>query len=147
MTNSSRSHSPTRLSTGAGRAMLATAAAALLLLALQAQGADTADGVAVDDYESVYVPAGQVIRQQISANEARRAAYRYMSELGYARNSSLGSARVRSVTREGDTWILTVAYTSGGRTLSRKAVLFVDANTALVSELPPGDIEGRVAAE
>lgn len=117
---------------------IAAAALAALLIGNPAIAHETAAAVAVDG-------GTRLIAQQVSASEARRAAYRYLGELGYSRYSSTGSARVRSITREGDTWIVNVAYSTGGRVLSRRATLFVDAATAFVSEQAPADLERRVA--
>lgn len=117
---------------------IAAAALASILIASPAVAHETAAAVAVDGGERRIV-------QQVSASDARRAAYRYLGELGYSRYSSTGSARVRSITREGDTWIVDVACSNGGRVLSRHATLYVDATTAFVSEQAPDDFERRVA--
>ncbi|MDX1480305.1 MAG: hypothetical protein R3315_01435 [Woeseiaceae bacterium] len=120
---------------------LAAAALVSLFMAAPAVAHETADAIAVDGVER----SERLIGQQVSANEARRAAYRYLGELGYSRYSNVGAARVRSITREGDTWIVNVAYSTGGRVMSRQATLFVDADTALVSERAPDSFERRVA--
>lgn len=85
--------------------------------------------------------------QRVSAHEARRAGYRYLAALGYGRASGIGSARVSSVSREGDTWILRVAYATGSRVQSRTGLLYVDALSALVTQTPPLRIDGQVAAK
>ena len=88
-----------------------------------------------------------VIEEQVSASEARRVAYRYLSRQGYARRVGPGSARVRSITRDGDTWIITVAFSNGTNVQSGRTMLYVDARTALVSEVPPTNRSDTVAAQ
>ena len=114
---------------------IAVAAAAVLLLGSGAT-------VAGDGHE-----AAPVVDQQISANEARRVAYRYLSDQGYGRRIGPGSARVRDITRDGDTWILTVAFSNGTNVQSGRTMLYIDARTALVSELPPTKRSDTVAAQ
>lgn len=113
--------------------------ALLLSFAAQAEANDAEGAIRIDRYEAPEATG------QLSASDARRRAYRYLAKLGYTNSSAIGGARVRSITREGDTWIARIAYSTGGRVLSRKAVLYIDADTALVSETPPRDGEGRVA--
>ncbi len=120
--------------------LAATAIAALAATSPAALAGDTRDAVAVDTDKTL-------MQQQLSAHDARRAGYRYLGALGYARTSGIGSARVRSVTREGNVWILRVAFGNGSRVQSRTAVLYVDAVSALVSEVAPSGINGQVAAK
>ena len=84
--------------------------------------------------------------EQISAHDARRPAYEYMEALGYVSGGTIGGAKVRDVTREGDTFIVRVAYSAGSRVMSKRAVLYINAATAVVSEQPPKNSEGRVAS-
>lgn len=123
------------------RSIAVSAFGALLVsFAAQTEANDADDAISIDRYEAPEASA------QLSASDARRRAYRYLAELGYTNSSAIGGARVRSVTREDHTWIVRIAYSTGGRVLSQKAVLYIDADTALVSETPPRDGEGRVAA-
>jgi len=124
-------------------ARAAVPAAVILFLAGAAAAHETADSVAVDGPDHTL----RYANPQLSANDARRAAYSHMAELGYRRHGGPGSVRVRSTTREGDTWIVEVAYSAGGRVLSQRAMLYVDAESALVSEVPPENLDNRVAAE
>lgn len=120
--------------------LAATAITALVTVSPAAFAGDTHEAVAVDADK-------MLIQQQLSAHDARRAGYRYLGTLGYGRTSGIGSARVRSVTREGDVWILRVAFGNGSRVQSQTAVLYVDAVSALVSEVAPSGIDGQVAAK
>ena len=116
--------------------LVAASAAALLVTTGQAGAHEPGDAVSIDEVKVV---------EQLSANDARRRAYDYMASLGYVNSGQIGGAKVRGITREGDTWIVRVAYSSGSRIMKRSAVLYIDAATAVVSEQPPND-EGRVAA-
>lgn len=120
------------------------AAAAILAVsfALIAQPASAGDdgAVAIDDR----IIEHEVIRQ-ISANEARRTAYRHLAALGYSRKIGPGSARVRSITRDGGTWIVRVAISNGTSVQSEQRMLYIDARTALVSEIPPEDLPSLAA--
>ncbi len=115
------------------------AASGLALLA--AAGAATAEG----PEDAISIDEIQVI-ENISASDARRRAYEYMASLGYVQGNTIGGARVRDVTREGDTFVVRVSYGAGSRILRHSALLYIDAATAVVSEQPPTDGEGRVAA-
>lgn len=129
----------TKRNMSAGRRALAIAvlgAAFLLPAAPAAAGDDSA--VAIDD---------SVIEKQISANEARRAAYKYLAAQGYSRKIGPGSARVRSITRDGDTWIIQISMSNGTSVQADKSMLYIDAKTALVSEVAPEGLPSRVAAE
>jgi len=128
----------------ANRCLLAILlAAGLASTPAHADGADQA--VAVDAADTAKKVEIRYVDPQLSANDARRAAYGYLRKLGYSRNSNTGTARIRSTTREGDTWIVEVAYSRGGRVLSQRAVLYVDADSALVTEVPPSGDDRRIA--
>ena len=45
----------------------------------------------------------------------------------------IGAARIKSITRDGDTWILHVRYSQDSLTMRHSALLYVDAKKALVS--------------
>jgi hypothetical protein len=111
----------------------------VLFLAGQASAGETKDAVSIDRHCSA------AAAEHLSAHEARRRAYDYMTDLGYAK-SGVGAARIQGITRDGETWIAKVAYSNGGRTLSNKAVLYIDSHTAMVSEVPPGNADVSVAA-
>ncbi len=119
-----------------GRVIAATMLATALLL----PSGPAAAGDAEDSAETQ-------IERQVSANEARRAAYRYLADQGYSRKIGPGGARVRSITRDGDTWILQVAISNGTSVQSDRSMLYIDAKSALVSEVAPADRPSRVASE
>ena len=120
------------------RILAASLLGVAFLLPTSPASAGDEKGVAIDEI---------VVEQQVSANEARRAAYRFLAARGYSRKIGAGSARVRSITRDGDTWIVQVSVTHGGAVQSDKAMLYIDARTALVSEAPPENLPSRVAVE
>ncbi len=114
-------------------------AAALLVAAAPAVASDA---VAVDDALD-----DTVIEKQITANDARRAAYGYLREQGYTRKIGPGGARVRAITRDGDTWLVKVSMSNGTSVQSVRSMLYIDAKTALVSEVPPEEQPSRVAQQ
>ena len=127
-----------------GLALIIVLAAAIFASPAHAGDAPEASKIKVE--ETAALEEIRVVSESVSANDARRAAYRYLADQGFSKRSGLGAVRVRSTTREGDTWVLSVSYSRTGRALSQQAMLFVDAESALVSEVAPEDIEGRVAA-
>jgi len=100
----------------------------------------TAASDATDAYDNI------TVTQQVSASAAKRLAHRFLTERGFTIGIGPGAARIKSVTRDGDTWILQVHFSRGGYTMNQKAMLYVDANSALVNEVAPRQRAGRVAA-
>lgn len=119
--------------------LITVSGATFFAFAGSAGAADSKEAVSIDHHCS----AGAI--DHLSASEARRRAYDYMTDLGYTK-SGVGAARVQDMTLEGQTWIAKVAYSTGGRTLTSKAVLYIDAHSALVSEVPPKSADVSVAA-
>jgi hypothetical protein len=87
------------------------------------------------------------VTQQVSASGAKRLARKFLTERGFKMGIGPGAARIRSVTRDGDTWILQVRYSHSGYIMNQKAMLYVDANAALVSETAPPQRAEQVAAQ
>lgn len=88
-----------------------------------------------------------VVTERISANGAKRAVRHYLAEHGFTSDLGPGAARVRSVSLDGSTWVVEVAISNqNSRILNEKHYLFVDRQTAVVSETPPADHPERVAA-
>ena len=65
----------------------------------------------------------------------------------FATGAGPGKAAIKSVTRDGGTWILQVAISDGGWIQNRKAVLYIDAESAMVSEVAPEPKPEQVAAQ
>ena len=100
--------------------------------------ADETDSVAYDNITVV---------EQVSAHNAKRLGRQFLVERGFATGSGPGKAAIKSVTREGDTWILQVAISDGGWVKNRSAVLYIDAESAMVSEVAPEPKPEQVAAQ
>jgi len=112
-------------------------AAAIGLSSASAQ-ADETDAVAYDNI---------TVTEQVSAHGAKRLARRFLVERGFATGVGPGKAAIKSVTRDDDTWILQVAVSDGGWIMNRTAVLYIDADSALVSEVAPAPKPEQVAAQ
>lgn len=96
-----------------------------------------------DDSESYEV------ERQVSASEAKRMARSYLSEKGFSTHigPGPGAARIKSVTLDSGTWIVSARVSLGGRVLSHNVALYVDAQTGGVSDVPPTTSPAQVAAE
>lgn len=115
-------------------------ASAALITLPAATLADTP--VAVDN-------ADYAIEKQVSASEAKRLARSHLNALGFSTHvgPGPGAARIRSVTRDAGTWIIYVRVTNGGAVFSKQHVLYVNAQTGVVSEVPPRSSPAQVVAE
>ena len=87
------------------------------------------------------------VTEQVSAHGAKRLAREFLVERGFATGVGPGKAAIKSVTRDGDTWILQFAISDGGWVMNRRAVLYIDANSAMVSEVAPEPKPEQVAAK
>lgn len=84
---------------------------------------------------------------QLSAYEAKRLARAYLCHAGYCSRVGPGAAKLRSITRDAGTWILNVRLSDAGAIFSRQHVIYIDANTGVVSEVPRAEIPTNVAAQ
>ena len=87
------------------------------------------------------------VLERVSAHGARRLARQFLVERGFATGVGPGKAAIKSVTREGDTWILRIRMSDSGWVMNRSAVLYIDAKSAIVSEIPPERMPQQVAAQ
>ena len=118
--------------------ILATVFAAVLsLAAANASASDVND----EAYDNVTVTA------EVSANSAKRLVRSYLHDRGFSYGFGPGAARVKSITRDADTWIVKVDYSNGGFVMSEHAVLYVNANTATLAEVAPAPQPQQVAAQ
>lgn len=108
------------------RVLALVLAAAFGFSATNASAADSDDA-----YDNI------IVTQQVSANGAKRMGRRYLQDQGFSYGLGAGAARIKSITRDGDTWILHVRYSLGGLTMNQRALLYVGAHDARVSELAP----------
>lgn len=114
--------------------------AAAALIALLALGATTA---------SAHVPDRQDAESRdvaVSASDAKRLVRRFLVDRGFSLGVRPGGARIRSVTRDGDTWVVQVDLRPGVTIRRKRAILYVDAHSGLLSETAPQDTP-RVAAQ
>ena len=88
-----------------------------------------------------------IVTQQVSANRAKRLGRRFLVEQGFSYGVGIGAARIKSITRDGDTWILHVRYSQDSLTMRHSALLYVDAKKALVSDVLPMRKPQQVAAK
>ena len=112
-------------------------AAAFGLSATSSHAADSSE----QTYDNVTVVA------PISASSAKRLARGFMRERGFVSGIGPGAARIRSISRDGGTWIVQVAYSLDTTTMSKRATLYIDADSASVSEVAPVKEPVQVAAQ
>lgn len=118
--------------------ILATIFAAVLSLAAANASASDANNEA---YDNVTVTA------DVSANSAKRLVRSYLHDRGFKYGIGPGAARVKSITRDADTWIVRINYSSGGFVMSEQATLYVNAKTAVLAEVAPAPQPQQVAAQ
>ncbi len=92
-------------------------------------------------YENVTVVA------QVSASSAKRLVRSFLSERGFVNGVGPGAARIKSISRDGDTWIIQIAYSLDTLVMNNRATLYVNANSASVSEIAPAKKPVQVAAQ
>jgi len=90
---------------------------------------------------------GYDLNQQISANKAKRLARSYLCSVGFCSSFGPGSAKVRSVTRDSATWVIYVQLSNGPTAMNQKHVLYVDAQTGVVSETRKEQTPEQVAGK
>ncbi len=112
-------------------------AAAIGLAATNASAADATEAT----YDNVTVTS------QLSANGAKRLTRRFLLDRGFVYGVGPGAARVKSITRDADTWIIRVVYSNGGYVASEQAILYIDTNTAALSEVAPVREPQQLAAQ
>ena len=112
-------------------------AAAISLSATSSHAADSSEQA----YDNVTVVA------PISANSAKRLARGFMRERGFVSGIGPGAARIRSISRDGGTWIVQVAYSLGTLSMNQRATLCIDADSASVSEVAPVKEPVQVAGQ
>ena len=83
----------------------------------------------------------------LSAHEARRLARAHLCDAGFCSSFGPGAAKLSGITRDAGTWILNVRLSDGGATFTQRHVLYIDAGTGVVSEVPPAASPMQVASE
>ncbi len=87
------------------------------------------------------------VTEQLSAYGAKRLARQFLVERGFSTGSGPGKATIKSITRDSDTWIVQVAWSNGGWVMDQRGFLYIDANSAMVSEVAPERKPPQVAAQ
>lgn len=120
------------------RSAIVLAGAALVALPASAVFAGTPGQDDIAKYE---------VEKQVSAYEAKRLARSHLDELGFSRRIGPGGAKIRSITRDAGTWIVFARVSNGTSVLNEQRILYVDAQTGLVSDVPPDASPAQVAAD
>ncbi len=84
-----------------------------------------------ESYDNITVTA------QVSAHGAKRLGRQFLQEQGFTYGIGPGAAQIRSITRDGDTWVLQVRYSLGGLTMNQSALMYVNVSAGLVREVAP----------
>ncbi len=87
------------------------------------------------------------VEKQVSASEAKRMARSHLKAQGFSGRIGPGAARIQSITRDAGTWIVTARVSNGGAVQNRQRVLYIDAQTGVVSDAAPTKSPSQVAAE
>ncbi len=120
------------------RSAVVLAGVALVALPVTATYAHTPEEAGIAKYEA---------EEQVSANAARRLARVYLCSLGFCSRFGPGGAKIRSITRDAGTWIVYAQVSNGPAAMNQQRILYVDAQTGLVSNVPPDTSPAQVAAE
>jgi hypothetical protein len=112
-------------------------AAAICLSATTSHAADSNEQA----YDNVTIVA------PISANSAKRLVRGFLAERGFVSGIGPGAARIRSISRDGSSWVVQIAYSLSGATMTNRATLYVNADSASVSEVAPEKEPVQVAAQ
>lgn len=119
------------------RVLAVLMAAAFGLSSVSTYAADTDDSA----YDNI------TVTEQVSAHSAKRLAREFLVERGFATGTGPGKAAIKSVARDGDTWVLQVAISDGGWVMNKRAVLYINADSAMLSEVAPIQKPEQVAAQ
>ncbi len=120
------------------RSAVVLAGVALVTLPATAIFAHTPDEEDIGKYE---------VEEQVSANAAKRLARSHLCSMGFCSRFGPGSAKVRSITRDAGTWIVYARVSNGPTVMNKQRILYIDAQTGVVSDLPPDTSPAQVAAE
>ena len=120
------------------RSAVVLAGAALVTLPATAIFAHTPDEEDIAKYE---------VEEQISANAAKRLARSHLCSMGFCSQFGPGGAKIRSITRDAGTWIVFARVSNGPSVMNEEHIFYVDAQTGLVSNVPPDTSPTQIAAE
>ncbi len=87
------------------------------------------------------------VEEQVSANSAKRLARAHLCPVGFCSRFGPGGAKIRSITRDAGTWIVYTRISNGPTVMNVQHILYIDAQTGVVSDVPPDTSPAQVAAE
>jgi hypothetical protein len=87
------------------------------------------------------------VEEQVSANSAKRLARAHLCSVGFCSRFGPGGAKIRSITRDAGTWIVYTRISNGPTVMNKQRILYIDAQTGVVSDVPPDTSPAQVAAE
>ncbi len=117
----------------------------LTVLLAAAIGLSAASSHASEITEDAY--ANITVTEQLSAYGAKRLARQFLFERGFSIGVGPGNARIKSITRDSDTWIVQVTFSNDSHIMNKRALLYIDANSAMVSEVAPERKPRQVAEQ
>ena len=93
--------------------------------------------------------ANYEVEKQVSANQAKRLARSHLTRQGFSTSigPGPGAARIKSITRDANTWIVHARVSNGGSVLNIQRIIYVDTQTGVVSDVAPTKSPSQVAAE
>ncbi len=99
-----------------------------------------------------HTPADEEIAQtspdeQVSAYKAKRLVRSYLCSVGFCSRFGPGAAKVRSITRDSGTWIIDARVSNSSAVMNKQVILYVDAQSGVVSDVAPASSPTQVAAE
>ncbi len=87
------------------------------------------------------------VEEQVSANSAKRLARAHLCSMGFCSRFGPGGAKIGSITRDAGTWIVYTRVSNGPTVMNKQRILYIDAQTGVVSDVPPVTSPAQVAAE
>ena len=120
------------------RSAVVLAGVALITLPATTIFAHTPDEEDIAKYE---------VEEQVSANAAKRLARVHLCSMGFCSRFGPGGAKIRSITRDAGTWIVYTRISNGPTVMNKQRILYIDAQTGVVSDVPPVTSPAQVAAE
>ena len=120
------------------RSAVVLAGVALITLPATTIFAHTPDEEDIAKYE---------VEEQVSANAAKRLARAHLCSMGFCNRFGPGGAKIRSITLDAGTWIVYTRVSNGPTVMNEQRILYIDAQTGVVSDVPPATSPAQVAAE
>ncbi len=120
------------------RSAVVLAGVALITLPATTIFAHTPDDEDIAKYE---------VEEQVSANSAKRLARAHLCSIGFCSRFGPGGAKIGSITRDAGTWIVFAKVSNGTAVMNQQRILYIDAQTGLVSNGLPDTSPAQVAAE